>query len=104
MNSQISMIQQLCQDKKILWSFHATIRMQDRLINRSDVINCILSGKIIENYPNDSPFPSCLIFGYAINNKILHVVGNNNNTEIYIITAYYPDNIKFHDALKTRRL
>ena len=105
MNLQISEIQQLCQDKKIIWSLHAVVRMQDRLITRIDVINCILSGEIIEYYPNDYPFPSCLIFGYTINNKILHVVvGNNNNNEIYIITAYYPDNIKFNDDLKTRRV
>ena len=104
MNLEIDGIQKLCKDKKIVWSLHAAIRMQDRLINRSDVVNCILSGEIIEQYPNDYPFPSCLIFGYAINNKILHVVvGNDNNKVIYMITAYYPDNIKFNDDLKTRR-
>ena len=103
MDSQIEVIQKLCKARKIKWSVHATIRMQDRTISRADVIRCILSGEIIEDYPTDYPFPSCLIFGYSVANKILHVVVGHNDNEIYIITAYQPDNITFHDDLKTRR-
>ena len=104
MNLQIDKIQYLVKNDLIKWSSHVLKRMLQRNITTDDVINCILSGEIIENYPDDYPFPSCLIFGYAINNKILHVViGNDNNMVIYVITAYYPDNIKFNDDLKTRR-
>ena len=103
MNLEIDMIQNLVKNDLIKWSGHVLKRMLQRQITTDDIINCILSGEIIENYPNDYPFPSCLIFGYTINNKILHVVVGNNNKVLYIITAYYPDNIKFYDDLKTRR-
>ena len=33
-----------------------------------------MGGEIIEDYPDDFPHPSCLVFGYAVNNKIIHVV------------------------------
>jgi len=61
----IENIQKLCTDRKIRWSAHSLARIQERGLNRNDVIDCILSGEIIEDYPEDSPHPSCLILGYA---------------------------------------
>ena len=52
---------------------------------------------------DDFPNPSCLIFGYNVNGRILHIVAGCDNINIYIITAYYPDTKKFEDDLKTRR-
>ena len=59
--------------------------------------------EIIEDYPDDFPNPSCLIFGYNVNGRILHIVAGCDNINIYIITAYYPDTKKFENDLKTRR-
>ena len=70
---------------------------------RADVKNGIATGEIIEDYPEDYPNPSCLIFGYNVNGRILHIVAGCDNINIYIITAYYPDTKKFEDDLKTRR-
>ena len=61
------------------------------------------TGEIIEDYPEDYPNPSCLIFGYNVNGRILHIVAGCDNINIYIITAYYPDTKKFENDLKTRR-
>ena len=52
---------------------------------------------------NQNPTFSCLIFGYSINGKILHIVAGCDNMKIYVITVYYPDTKKFEDDLKTRR-
>lgn len=82
---------------------HCLERMGERDISRADVKHCILEGEIIEDYPDDYPHPSCLIFGYAVNEKVLHVVAGSDNENIYIITAYFPNNKKFEDDLKTRR-
>ena len=54
-------------------------RMQEREISRADVKKCVLEGEIIEDYPDDFPHPSCLIFGYTINDKIIHVVNYKNS-------------------------
>ena len=40
--------------------------MQERDISRNDVKNGIATGEIIEEYPEDYPNPSCLIFGYSV--------------------------------------
>ena len=58
---------------------------------------------MIEEYPDDFPNPSCLVFGYTVNGRILHVVTGCDNMQIYIMTAYYPDLSKFEDDFKTRR-
>ena len=95
--------QALCTGSRIIWTQHCLERMQERDISRADVKNGILTGEIIEEYPDDYPHPSCLIFGYTINNRILHIVAGCDSINIYIITAYYPDTKKFEEDLKTRR-
>ena len=87
----------------IVISEHAQNRCRERGIKQKDIRNCIMTGEIIEQYPDDFPFPSCLIFGYTVNNKIIHVVASDEGTMSRIITAYYPDTLKFEDDLRTRR-
>ena len=99
----IEEIKRLCEQPKIKWSTHCLKRMQARDISRTDVKSCLLKGEIIEDYPDDFPYPSCLVFGYAENNKIIHVVVGNDGEYIYIITAYFPNTAKFEDDLKTRK-
>jgi hypothetical protein len=59
-----------------------------------------MTGEIIEEYPDDYPYPSCLILGA---NTPLHVVCGISELELHIITAYVPDSAKWNDDLKTRR-
>lgn len=46
--------------------------------------------EIIEQYPEDFPFPSCLILGKNEQGKILHVCMSDEGSASRIITAYYP--------------
>ena len=93
----IKIYQKLCAESKILWTQHCLQRMKERDIIRADVKNGIATGEIIEDYPDDYPNPSCLIFGYNVNGHILHIVAGCDNINIYIITAYYPDTKKFEN-------
>ena len=61
---QIADIQSFYSQSRIKWYKHAVERMQERDISREDVKNCIMNGEIIEDYPDDFPHPSCLIFGH----------------------------------------
>lgn len=99
----IEIIRNLVKNDKIKWSNHCLERMGERAISIPDVTNCILNGKIIEDYPNDYPHPSALVFGYAVNNMIIHVVIGYDGEYLYFITAYIPNNIVFEDDLMTRR-
>ena len=99
----IEKVKVLCIERKIKWSVHVAARMQERGIKRDDIINCIINGEIIEDYPNDYPNPSCLMFGYTLNNRVIHVVIGYDGENIYIIKAYYPNTDKFELDMKTRR-
>lgn len=61
-------------------------------IKDEEVFETVLTGKIIEDYPEDEPYPSCLIYGRTTQNRPLHVVcaySEDENLSI-VITAYQP--------------
>ena len=100
---KINEIKQMVKDRKIRWTNHVIVRLFQRNINQKDIEIALLNGEIIEEYENDYPYPSCLVYGINLNNEVLHIVCGINEMELWIITAYYPDNIKWEDDLKTRK-
>ena len=100
----ISDLQDLCQDKSIAMTKHAKNRLIERNINIENIKNAVMTGEIIEQYEDDEPFPSCLLLGMTEQDKYLHVVVSIDNEFMYIITAYYPDENKWEDDLKTRKV
>lgn len=82
--------------EKILFSRHARIEMQAEefgIINEREVSEAVLNGKIIEDYPDDEPYPSCLIYGRTKRERPLHIVCAYSREDdlTIIITVYQPD-------------
>lgn len=77
--------------ERIAITEHARLRLVEREISVNDIIQCIETGEIIEQYEDDKPFPSCLVLGKAIDQKNIHVVVSHDSDWIYLITAYRPD-------------
>jgi hypothetical protein len=69
----IESIRNIIQSGNIKWQKHALERMLERDIYRSDVIDALENGEIIESYTTDQPFPSVLILGFN-KGRPLHVV------------------------------
>ncbi|MBR0075588.1 MAG: DUF4258 domain-containing protein [Synergistaceae bacterium] len=92
----------LNQPEKIIITQHGRKRLNERGISIDDVFSTIDNGEIIEHYPDDYPFPSCLILGQK-DDKIIHIVASINEDMIYIITAYIPDQAKWEGDFKTRK-
>ena len=80
----IEKLQEYYEQDRVIISLHAQERLRQRGIKARDVRNCIMTGEIIEH-------------------KIIHVVASDEGTMSRIITAYYPDTLKFEDDLRTRR-
>ncbi len=99
----IDVIRKLIESGNVKWSTHCLERMGDRDISIDDVKNCIMNGEVIEDYPDDYPYPSCLIYGVVTDGRVLHTVVGTDRDKAYIITAYYPNTVKFEEDLKTRR-
>ena len=70
---------------------HAAERFRQRGIRTADIRNAVSTGENIEQYPEDYPFPSCLLLGSDQNGKMIHVCMSDEGTASRIITAYYPD-------------
>jgi len=70
-------------------SIHAVERSIKRHIWKEDIEAAVLNGEIIEEYLDDKPFPTYLIFGKTKKDKPLHIVCSNSPRP-KIITAYEP--------------
>lgn len=99
----IDKIKLLVKKGKLRWTNHIVIRLIQRGITQGDVEEALKTGEIIENYPNDYPYPSCLIYGINLNGEVIHIVCGSNDSELWLITAYYPDKKEWKNDLKTRK-
>ncbi len=99
----IESLKRYYEEDKIIISIHAQERLRQRGIRQKDIRKAVLSGEIIEQYPDDFPFPSCLILGYDENKKAIHVVISDEGSMGRIITAYIPNTEKFENDFKTRK-
>jgi len=61
------------------------------------------TGEAIEEYPDDTPYPSRLIKGFY-KGRIIHIVAANNclDEEIIVITVYEPDPAEWDQECKKR--
>jgi len=103
MELEIDDLRRICIPENIEITMHAAKRLEQRNITINDVISCIHKGEIIERYPDDYPYPSCLILGISAKQIYIHVVVGSDLETIWIVTAYYPDLNKWEPDLKTRK-
>lgn len=103
MELSMEIIRSLCTQNKIIWTSHALVRLIQREISRENVKEALIKGKIIEQYPQDYPHPSCLILALDIAGAALHVVCGATETNLWIITAYRPNLKDWEDDFMTRR-
>ena len=95
-------IRALCHDETIRMTDHAINRCRERSIKYDEITAAILSGEIIEQYPEDFPYPSCLILGTVASGP-LHVVAGVGGGALWIISAYRPALDKWEPDFKTRK-
>ncbi len=94
----IDEVRSLVKAGRVKWTAHVMERLQERGIQPSDVTACLLNGEVIEDYPDDNPYPSCLVYG-----DNLHTVVGVGDDILFMITAYSPDGVKWLEDLRTRR-
>ena len=100
---EICRLRKYFNEDKVLITNHASERFRQRNIRMKDIREGVLTGEIIEQYPEDYPFPSCLILGYTCDKRPIHIVMSDEGSGSRIITAYIPDFEKWEADLKTRK-
>ena len=101
---EIDALRAAIKNRRIEWQRHSLERMLERNISRSVVLEAVMNGEIIEDYPEDQPFPIVLFLGW-IGPKPIHVVVSYDsaNQILFIITAYEPHLKHFKPDFKVRR-
>jgi hypothetical protein len=74
-------------------------------IRDEEGVEAVLKGKIIEDYPEDKPYPSCLVYGKTSDERPLHIVcayAKDVNKAI-IITVYQPRSDQWIDFERRKK-
>jgi hypothetical protein len=87
---------------------HARKEMDEEPLGRISVVELLHAlrvGEIIEEYPEDKPYPSALILGRSAGNRPLHLVCAPVLVEqrLIIITTYEPDPARWEADFKRRK-
>jgi hypothetical protein len=83
---------------------HADEEAQADRLSFDEIFISVFQGEIIEDYPDDKPYPSCLIYGETFGKEPVHSVWayNEENEWAVLITVYRPDARRWIDW-RTRR-
>jgi hypothetical protein len=78
--------------------------MFERRISDEDVQSVLETGEAIENYLDNSPYPSRLILGFCGSRPIhILVADNNKDQETIVITVYEPDPAQWDPTFRRRK-
>ena len=90
-------------NSSLFWTDHIQKRLAQRNIPPGDVETALANCEIIEQYPEDYPFPSCLVLGRNSAGEALHVVCGSNGSVLRLITVYVPTPFEWTEDFRTRR-
>ncbi len=89
---------------QMIFRIHAIRRMFERSISLAAVESVLKAGDVIEEYPDDKPFPSCLLLGIVEGRPIHIVAADDGENQVTIIMAVYePDPSGWIDGFKRKR-
>lgn len=97
----IAKLRQLVKKGKYQITLHAQKRMDQRGITLTELKSAICEGEVIEMYPSDKPYPSCLMMGRVRGGFPLYAVCALSDM-VHIITVHWMDPEKWLNP-KTRR-
>jgi hypothetical protein len=100
----LAFIQRHVKERKIYWTYHVNMRLAQRFIPRSAVLDSVESFEILESYPEDKYLPSYLVYA-SHEDVVFHVLFalDEKGDNVRVVTAYRPTISEWGRDLKTRR-
>ncbi len=97
-------IQKHLQEGSFEFTRHALKRAVERNISDKEIMEAAKNLTIIEDYPDDKYSPSCLLLGFSLAKRPLHIQVSRIESDLTkIITLYEPNNSEWDDNYSTRR-
>lgn len=88
----LAKIRSQLQAGKLEFTRHAFKRAIERNISEQEIKEASSTIEVIEDYPEDKYTPSCLLLGFTLNNRVLHLqVSKMDSDTTKIITLYEPE-------------
>ena len=105
MNIDIAKIIKAIEGGKIRISDHADEEAKNDAISYEEIFFSVIGGEIIEQYPKDKPYPSCLIYGMTFRGEPIHSVwAYNGKTQwAVLVTVYRPSSDKWANWRERRK-
>lgn len=101
---EIESIIEAIHGNKIRITDHADEEARADRLSYDEIFFSVLQGEVIEDYPGDKPFPSCLVYGETFSGEPVHSVWayNQENQWAVLITVYRPDPKRWIDWRRRR--
>lgn len=74
----------------VLLTQHAQQEMVEEEVGLDEVFQALQTGQVLENYPDHRRGACCLVGGYTVGGRPLHIVCTTARAEAIIITVYEP--------------
>ncbi|MEK7476808.1 MAG: DUF4258 domain-containing protein [Candidatus Coatesbacteria bacterium] len=93
---------------KLKFSNHSRLEMEREsrgIIKVDEIVQALDVGEIIEEYPDDRPYASCLMLGRTAAGRPLHVVCAPvmDEAQLVVVTTYEPDPALWEPGFKRRK-
>jgi len=88
-------IQQCAKTDRYRYSRHADRERQSDGLSLLEVEQALVSGRVIEHYPDTGRGESCLLAGFTDAGKPIHAVCATMEDRLVIVTVYIPTPPKF---------
>jgi hypothetical protein len=100
----IQAIVEAIRENRIRITDHADEEVRADHLSYEEVFFSVFQGEIIETYPTDKPYPSCLIYGDTFKGEPVHSVWayNQENRWAVLITVYRPDSKRWENWRRRR--
>jgi len=73
------------------------------MITPQEVETVVMTGELVEDYPQDSRGHSCLVMGIGDLGRVIHVVCSPKAEYLAVSTAYIPDTDQWSSDYRRRR-
>ena len=99
----IDEIRRQLSDGEFEFTRHALKRAVERNISEEMIRQTGRTAQVIEEYPDDKYAPSCLLLGFFLEERPLHLQVSYADTPLVkIITLYEPDEHEWYDYTRRR--
>lgn len=90
---------------RVRWTYHSTMRLQQRGLTAGTLLAAVSTLEILEAYPDDKYLPSFLLRGESQSSVFhAHIATDREGANIRVVTMYKPSRDEWDGEARVRRI